>query len=211
MAIGLGCWWLWCVALMHRTWYTRHGYARALRLSLARLVRERSTHWLALLGLAGSAAIAGVWVLGAARWAALLSALVGMAAGGGLIWIVRIVGSKALGREAMGFGDVILVSMIGAFLGWQSCLIVFFLAPVAGLVLGVLMLIFRHDNEIPYGPFLCLAAATVVVAWASVWQWTSDRLFILGKMVPLIMLVCIVLLALMLGAWRLIKSARSAK
>jgi len=54
-----------------------------------------------------------------------------------MIWSVRIIGGWSLGREAMGFGDVTLLAMIGTFLGWQACLLVFFLAPFAGIVIGV--------------------------------------------------------------------------
>ena len=89
-----------------------------------------------------------------------------MAGGAGLIWLARIFGSAALGREAMGFGDVTLMGMIGAFLGWQTCPIIFFLAPLAGLVLGVVQLILRRGSEIPYGPFLCLAALGTIIFWA---------------------------------------------
>ena len=59
----------------------------------------------------------------------------------------------------MGFGDVTLMMMVGAFLGWQAGVVIFFLAPFAGLVVGVLQLVLRRDDEIPYGPFLCLAHA----------------------------------------------------
>ena len=70
----------------------------------------------------------------------------------------------------MGFGDVTLMAMIGAFLGWQACLIVFFLAPLAGLVLGLVQLILRRGKHIPYGPFLCLAALATIVGWATIWN-----------------------------------------
>ena len=116
----------------------------------------------------GSAAITAAWQSGddlVDNWQGLLTALVGMAAGGGLIWLVRLIGGAALGREAMGFGDVTLMAMIGAFLGWQTCLIVFFLAPLAGVVLGIAQLILRRGSEIPYGPFLCLGALAAIVAW----------------------------------------------
>ncbi len=66
------------------------------------------------------------------------SSLVGMATGMTLIWSVRLVGRFVLGREAMGFGDVTLMGMIGAFVGWQACILIFFLAPFAGLVLGII-------------------------------------------------------------------------
>ena len=96
-----------------------------------------------------------------------------MAASGGLVWLVRIIGTAALHREAMGFGDVTLMAMIGAFLGWQPCLVIFFLAPFAGLVVGVLRLILFRDREIPYGPFLCLATLLLIVRWHAIWDCTS--------------------------------------
>jgi prepilin signal peptidase PulO-like enzyme (type II secretory pathway) len=153
----------------------------------------------------GSAAIGLVWFRGGWPWEGLLSALVGMAAGGGLIWLVRIIGAVALRREAMGFGDVTLMAMIGAYVGWQSTIVIFFLAPLAGVVVGILRMFLFRDKEIPYGPFLCLATLFLIVRWYTVWNQTADA-FALGWFVPLIMLGCLGLMGLMLGAWRAISS-----
>lgn len=60
--------------------------------------------------------------------------------------------------ESMGGGDVKLLGMIGAFLGWQAALLTFFLAPFFGAVLGIANLILKKQHTIPYGPFLSLAA-----------------------------------------------------
>ena len=217
LVLGLGCWWLWCVGLMPRSWYTRHGYCRAVALSWARLRRESATRNILVMGLAGSVPIAGVWVLGEMNWGAanglwvawvgLLSALVGMAAGGLLIWTIRIIGTNVLGREAMGFGDVTLMAMIGTFLGWQSCLVIFFLAPFYALGIGLLRLILHAEREIPYGPFLCLAALTLLVRWNAVWGRLAADFGQLGLWIPLVVLVCMVLMAAMLGIWRLILGA----
>ncbi len=203
LGIALLCWWGWCFALLPRTWYARHGLLRALALTWARLTREPSTYRIIRMGVMGTLAVALVWYRGDAGWEGLLSALVGMAAGGGLIWLVRIIGRAALHREAMGFGDVTLMAMIGAFLGWQNVLVIFFLAPLAGLLIGLLRLIFWRDREIPYGPFLCLAALFVIVRWPAVWAYTHP-IFTLGWLVPLLMLGCLGLMAVMLGTWRLI-------
>jgi len=204
LAIALACFVAWCAALAPRTWYARHGWRRALGLSVARLVRSRATYGLILLAALGSAAAVAVWLRGGPSWQGLLTALVGLAAGGGLIWLVRMIGGAALGREAMGFGDVTLMAMIGAFLGWQTCLIIFFLAPLAGLVLGIAQLILRRGSEIPYGPFLCLGALTAIVAWAPIWQCLSV-FFLLGWLVPLTMLGCLLLMGLMLLGWKVVK------
>ena len=61
-------------------------------------------------------------------------------------------------KESMGFGDVELLAMIGAFLGWQKAILTFFLAPFFGAVIGIINLIVKKDHTIPYGPFLSLAA-----------------------------------------------------
>ncbi len=57
---------------------------------------------------------------------------------------------------------------------------------------------------IPYGPFLCLGAATVVVDWARFWMW-GQPLFAAGWLVPAVLVVCLVLLGLMLALWAAIK------
>jgi len=203
LLVGLGCWWLWCVALMHRTWYARHGWVRAFQLCCARLRREASTWRILRMGLIGSAGIAVVWCAGGPRWAGLLSALVGMAASGGIIWAIRIIGSAVLRREAMGFGDVTLMAMIGAFLGWQPCLIVFFLAPFAGLVIGLASLVLRRGPEIPYGPFLCLAALVVLVCWVTLWESTAWY-FGLGWSFILVILLCLILMVPLLIVVRIV-------
>lgn len=205
LGLGLTCWWLWCVAILPRSWYSRHGVLRAIQLCCARVMRQRSTRRILRMTVMGSLAVALVWFRGGLGWQGLLTALVGMVASGGIIWLVRIVGTAALHREAMGFGDVTLMAMIGAFLGWQPSIVIFFLAPIAGLVVGVLRLILFRDKEIPYGPFLCLASLLLIVRWNAVWDYTF-RIFELGWFVPLLMLGCLLLMGLMLGAWRFMLS-----
>jgi leader peptidase (prepilin peptidase) / N-methyltransferase len=205
LAVALGCYWLWCFALAPRIWRGRRGAAFAVRLIARRVRREFLRPPLSWLLMIGTAAILGVWALGLSSWAGLLTALIGLVASGGIVWAVRLIGSAALRREAMGFGDVTLMMMIGAFLGWQACLIAFFLAPFAGLFVGVAQFALRRDDVIPYGPFLCLGAATVVVAWAPIWLW-AQPLFAAGALIPLVLIVCLALLGVLLAIWRIIKT-----
>ena len=133
-----------------------------------------------------------------------MSALVGLAAGGGIVWVIRLVGSTALGREAMGFGDVTLMAMIGAFLGWQPVLIAFFIAPFVGAIVGLVQWIVIRDNVIPFGPFLCLAALVVVVFWAMIWD-SAAGMFEVPWLVPSAIAICLPILGLLLVGWRRVK------
>jgi len=59
---------------------------------------------------------------------------------------------------AMGFGDVKLAAMIGAFLGWENLIVAVVVAIVAGAVLGVLQLLILKENRLKFGPYLALGA-----------------------------------------------------
>ena len=71
--------------------------------------------------------------------------LAGFMVAGGVVWLVRIIGHWALGREAMGFGDVVLMAMVGSFLGWQAGIMVFFIAPMFALLVVAATFIFRRQ------------------------------------------------------------------
>jgi prepilin signal peptidase PulO-like enzyme (type II secretory pathway) len=187
----------WCLALAPGRWYTRHGFRRAVRVFTARMVRTPMTYVLLAMAVFGSLVIAKIWSIGGPHWVGLASSLAGIVIGGGLVWIIRIVASAVLHREAMGFGDVTLLAMIGAFLGWQAAVLVFFLSPFAGAVVGLIRLLLRNKDEIPYGPFLCLAAAATVLAWPILWD-VGYRYFSLGWQLIAVLLVCLLLMVVLL-------------
>ncbi len=212
LGIGLGCWWLWCFALAPRIWRGRRGATLAIRLIAARVCREFNRPPLRWFLGWGTVAIIVIWLFDRlgwqsahAAWAGLLTSLLGLAGSGGLVWAVRLIGTAALRREAMGFGDVTLMMMVGTFLGWQACLMIFFLAPFAGLLVGLLQFVLRSDDVIPYVPYLCLGTVAVVIGWAPIWNW-ARQLFEAGALVPLVLSVCLVMLGVMLTIWRMIKS-----
>jgi hypothetical protein len=106
----------------------------------------------------------------------------------------------------MGFGDVTLMMMIGTYVGWQAGLIIFFVAPFAGLVIGVGQMVLRRGDVIPYGPFLCLGTLAVILRWGTVWnRETLQPLFSMGWLVLMVMVVGMLLLGILLAIWRVIK------
>jgi len=204
LVIALACWTLWCGGLLPRYWNARRGWGIAARVFFHRLRVERLTYLISFLGVVGAALIAlAAWRAADAHWAALVTALVGMAAGGGIIWAVRFIGALALQREAMGFGDVTLMSMIGAFLGWQACLMIFFLAPFFALAFALAGWIVHRQREIPYGPFLCAAALVAIIRWAALWRWGGD-IFALGWIIAALVAASMVLLGVLLLMYRFI-------
>ena len=93
----------------------------------------------------------------------LIWSTVGALAGSGMTAGMALLGKWIFRRDAMGMGDVKLMAMLGTFLGWQGALLVFFIAPFFGLAIGGFLALKRRTRVIPYGPFLSMAAATVVV------------------------------------------------
>ena len=102
------------------------------------------------------------------RWLAAMSAsLLGAMVGGGLIWVVRILGTLGFGREAMGMGDVHLLAAVGAALGWVDPIRAFFIAPFTALAWVfisriVSMFSRKSSRELPYGPHLAMATCVVI-------------------------------------------------
>jgi leader peptidase (prepilin peptidase) / N-methyltransferase len=95
--------------------------------------------------------------------AALLQSLVGAAVGAGVIYGMGVAGKAVFGKDAMGFGDVKLMALIGAFLGWQMTLVVVVLSAFLGTVYGVIHLAVTGNDKIPYGPFLSAGAVVTLI------------------------------------------------
>ncbi|HWL10508.1 MAG TPA: prepilin peptidase [Planctomicrobium sp.] len=123
------------------------------------------------------------WVSQMPHLHGLLASLAGLIAGGGIVWIVRLIGFWVLRQEAMGFGDVILMAMIGAFLGWQPTIMAFFIAPAGAIAVVVGMILWNGiqrllgnsrplDKMIPYGPYLSLGTLITILFWQPLFERT---------------------------------------
>ena len=93
----------------------------------------------------------------------MMGAILGALVGGFVIWIVRIIGTYGFGRLAMGLGDVHLMFGIGAVIGAAAVTVTFFIAPFFAILVAIYRLIFRKGREIPFGPYLSMAAATMLI------------------------------------------------
>ena len=93
------------------------------------------------------------------QWmASLQTTMIGIFVAGGMIYLCGVIGKLVFRKDAMGFGDVKLMGVIGGFIGWKLAVATFFLAPFFGLLFGIPRLISKRGKMIPYGPFLSLAA-----------------------------------------------------
>ena len=102
----------------------------------------------------------------ACRWPHLLGlggSLFGLLIGGGTVWAVRILGTLAFGREAMGMGDVDLLAAAGALVGWGGAVVAFFIAPFFGLLIAIVQFVRHGRRELPFGPYLTLGVLTVLM------------------------------------------------
>ena len=92
----------------------------------------------------------------------IMDSLVGVALGAGMLLLIGGIYELVRKKEGLGMGDVKLLAMIGAFLGWKGVLFVAFASSVLGTLVGVLVMLYRGKDlgyALPFGPFLSLAAA----------------------------------------------------
>ncbi|MEO5364340.1 MAG: A24 family peptidase [Magnetococcus sp. DMHC-8] len=102
------------------------------------------------------------------------SALLGVATGGGGLWLFAWLFEKMTGRVGMGMGDVKLLAMIGAWLGWQSLPLTLFLAGLVGSVVGLTWMVVAGRSRlqpIPFGPYLVLGAWVYLFYGADIYRW----------------------------------------
>jgi len=200
-------WSFWSFALLDRRFYVRLGFKRATLIFMRRVARSRLTP---VVGILWALGIPGIWLVVLTtdagvftRLDALTNSFVGLFVGTILIWGVRLVGGSALGVEAMGFGDVILSGALGAFIGWQGAVVVFFLAPFFGLIFGLSRRVVNAEREIPYGPFLCMATLCYVV-WRERFNlalepYFCDPVFVVGVGVAGLTLLAVLLFIVRIG------------
>lgn len=103
-----------------------------------------------------------------------VNSLIGALGGYVFFWLVAVVGSRVLKQEAMGGGDLKLIAMVGAFLGWQNVMLTIFLGSLSGAMVGLSLMAFKRwgrKTPIPFGPFLTLGAVLALFFGTTLVEW----------------------------------------
>jgi len=115
--------------------------------------------------------------IGASLWltpVGIRNAILGVVLGGGLFLLMAILSVMILKREGMGGGDIKLIAMLGAFLGWHAVLVTIFLAAVLGACVGLTLILLRCQGRrepLPFGPFLALGALLAMGWGETIFTW----------------------------------------
>jgi len=108
-----------------------------------------------------------------------LASLVGVIVGGGVLWLVAEGYYRIRREEGLGMGDVKMLAMVGAFVGWQLTLLTLMLASFAGAAIGLALIATQRGTmkyALPFGTFLAIGAAVAATAGPAILQWYLDFL-----------------------------------
>lgn len=103
----------------------------------------------------------------------LLEGVLGAVTGGGMIWLVGALGSWWLKKEAMGTGDITMMTMVGMFLGWQGVLVTIFLGSLIGVIVAAPYALVKREKhlKVPFGVFLGVGALSTLIMGEQLLQW----------------------------------------
>jgi leader peptidase (prepilin peptidase)/N-methyltransferase len=103
-----------------------------------------------------------------------VTSLIGALVGGGVLFVVAEVYYRIRHEEGLGMGDVKMLAMVGAFLGWKLMLLTLMLASLSGTVIGLLLIVSGRGGmkyALPFGTFLALGAAAAATVGPALLDW----------------------------------------
>jgi len=109
----------------------------------------------------------------------LMNGLIGLLVGGGILWLLAWASPYLFGKEGMGGGDIKLLAMIGAFLGWKPVLMTIMVGSFLGSVVGITLIaarVIKREDYIPFGPFLVCGAVVALFFGQSILDWYQGLL-----------------------------------
>jgi leader peptidase (prepilin peptidase)/N-methyltransferase len=108
-----------------------------------------------------------------------LDSVIGIIAGGGSLYLVAFIYHRLTGKEGMGGGDVKLLAMIGAWIGWRSLPLIVLISSLTGAIIGCVVLVLAGKGfrvRIPFGPFLSLGALLYLFLGPQLTRWYLNLL-----------------------------------
>lgn len=109
----------------------------------------------------------------------LVNGLLGLLVGGGILWVLAWASPYLFGKEGMGGGDIKLLAMIGAFLGWKPAVMTIMVGSFLGSLVGVTLIaakVIKREDYIPFGPFLVCGALVALFFGQSILDWYQGLL-----------------------------------
>jgi leader peptidase (prepilin peptidase)/N-methyltransferase len=121
-----------------------------------------------------------LWLPSLPMWSvSLIGAAIGALAGGGSLWLMGFLWEKLRGVEAMGLGDVKMMFMVGAFLGWRLTVLTIFVGVFSGSLIGIGMMVRRGDRNmqmmLPFGIFLGAGAIASLLVGHQIVEWYGSQ------------------------------------
>ncbi len=113
-------------------------------------------------------------------WAAsLVGALIGALVGGGSLWLMGWAWEKLRGVEAMGLGDVKMMFMVGAYLGWRLTILNIFFGVLSGSLIGIALMLRQGKRNmqmlLPFGVFLGIGAIAALLVGSHIVEWYAGQ------------------------------------
>lgn len=109
----------------------------------------------------------------------IIGAAIGAAAGGGSLWLMGFMWEKLRGVEAMGFGDVKMMLMVGAFLGWRLTILTILIGALTGSIAGIVVMYRRGGRNLqmmlPFGIFLGIGAIVSLLFGSRIIVWYASQ------------------------------------
>jgi leader peptidase (prepilin peptidase)/N-methyltransferase len=109
----------------------------------------------------------------------LIGAVIGALAGGGSLWLMGFLWKKLRGVEAMGFGDVKMMFMVGAYLGWRLTILTILIGALSGSLIGISLMLRRGSRNLqmmlPFGIFLGIGSIVSLLIGARIIAWYASQ------------------------------------
>lgn len=102
------------------------------------------------------------------------ASLIGLLSGGGLFYLIAVIGKAIFKQDAMGGGDIKMMAMIGGLLGWKGVIFTTFVGSLIGSIAGLMLIVLkgrRRGIKIPFGPFLAIGAISSLLIGQEALYW----------------------------------------